>query len=339
MKYCIECGNQLVDEAKFCNKCGAKQPIREKVEEKIEEDTKPEVSELKIEEVKEDTKPESTPLKTEEVKEDNIPPVIVPEPVIVETKKDTTIEKEIANEPLNMADEKYKSMSPSERYSYLMKNDEAFKTIVKASRKKDLMSLSNLLFIIISFVCALMPYLVFTGVNVHHVGAEMMAAEGKNFPIYFGGLELFGYHTSTGNYALSPSDSLSGIFPFMIFLFGFLFEALFVLIAVLGSTRGYKLKQYEKGGAKELIKSIGGARNFMGVLVGLFPVLGMITTYIVASDLKYESGKTYIYGEIATYPEGLITAIIISAIIMVIMLVVGIIATVMYKKKINKYMQ
>ena len=44
----------------------------------------------------------------------------------------------------------------------------------------------------------------------------MMAAEGKNFPIYFGGLELFEYHTSTGNYALSPSDSLSGIFPFMI---------------------------------------------------------------------------------------------------------------------------
>ena len=83
MKYCIECRNSLFDEAKFCNKCGAKQPIREKLEEKIEEDTKP----------------ESTPLKTEEVKEDNIPPVIVKEPVIAETKKNALIEKEIANVP------------------------------------------------------------------------------------------------------------------------------------------------------------------------------------------------------------------------------------------------
>ena len=331
MKYCIECGNQLVDEAKFCNKCGAKQPLREIVEEKQQE-AKEEVSLPKVEE-------ENAQPKALEVKEDNIPPVIIPEPIIEESKKEYAKEENSSDELLKLDDEKYKSMTPSERYNYLMNNDEAFKTIVKASRKKDLMSLSNLLFIIISFVCAFMPYLVFTGQNIHRIGAEILASEGKTPPVYFGGLALFGYHVSSDNYALSPSDNLNGIFPFMIFIFGFLFEALFVLVAVLGNTRGYRLKQYEKGGAKELIKSIGGARNFMGILVGLFPVLGMITTFIVAKDLKYESGNTYIYGEIGVYPEGLIAAIFISVIIMVIMLIVGIIATVIYKKKIKKYMK
>lgn len=28
MKYCMHCGNPLVDDALFCNQCGGKQPVR-----------------------------------------------------------------------------------------------------------------------------------------------------------------------------------------------------------------------------------------------------------------------------------------------------------------------
>ena len=334
MKYCIECGNQLVDEAKFCNKCGAKQPLKEPKGEEEKGDLKAQTKEEAV-------------IKTEE------PEVVaIVEDKAIVSEKETKIElvnkevndsvsnqnQKVKDEKLTLEDEKYKSMAPSQRYEYLMQNDEAFKTVVKASKKRDLMSLANILFIVVSLVCAFMPYLVFTGNYAHHAGIQILAEEGKSIPHKFGGLELFGYHLTANSFALAPNSGVNGIYPFMVFLFGFLFLAIMILAAFLGSTRGFRLKEYEKGGIKGLIKGLGGKKNFSGILVSLFPLTAMITTYFGAKDMEY-NGDTYLFGEIVVDKDGLVSAIAISVVMMIIMLVIGIIAQVMYKHKIKKYLK
>lgn len=329
MKYCIECGNQLVDEAKFCNKCGAKQPLREEKKEEIEA---PKPQEAKV---------ESKPIEEsivdapkEEAK------VIAPIPALKEEAPaiEAKPKVEATNKVLSLEDEEYKSKAPAERYRYLMEHDLDFQTVVKASKKRDLMSLSNILYLVVVIVCTFIPYLVFTGNYAHHAGIQILAEEGKSIPHKFGGLELFSFHVTAGNYALAPNSNVTGIYPFVVFLFTFLFLAVMILAAFLGSTKGYRLKEYEKGGIKGLIKGLGGKKNFSGVLVSLFPIVAMATTYISAKDMEY-NGDTYLFGEIIVDQEGFTTALLISVVMMVIMLIIGIIAQVVYKNKIKKYLK
>ena len=248
MKYCIECGNQLVDEAKFCNKCGAKQPLREEKKEEVEA---PKPQDAKVESKPKEESIVDAP--KEEAK------VIAPIPALKEEAPaiEAKPKVEATNKVLSLEDEEYKSKAPAERYRYLMEHDLDFQTVVKASKKRDLMSLSNILYLVVVIVCTFIPYLVFTGNYAHHAGLQILAEEGKSIPHKFGGLELFSYHVTAGNYALAPNSNVTGIYPFVVFLFTFLFLAVMILAAFLGSTKGYRLKEYEKGGIKGLIKGLG----------------------------------------------------------------------------------
>ena len=120
MKYCIRCGNQLPDDAMFCIKCGAKQPV-------IDEEPK-----------------------QEEVKQD---PVVTPQP-----ESQTKVE-EPAPAPVAEAKPAPKpaaaTLSPRERYDNLVKNNEAFRATVKAAKMRDLGGLVNLLFIFVWLTCCL----------------------------------------------------------------------------------------------------------------------------------------------------------------------------------------
>ena len=295
MKYCPGCGNQLVDEAKFCTACGAKQPAREK----------------------------------EALKEEKTEPI-------------APIEKE--QEALNLGEQEkeknvLENMTDREKYDYLMKNDEAFSSIVKAARKKDHLSMVNLLYVVIWLLCSFIPILTFTGVGMTTMGAQELAAMGKSTPLPISGLEVWTYNQIAGNYALSPSSSLTGIYPFITFLFGFVFLALIVLVATLGFTRGFALRTYLKGGSKELVKNLGGSKNFIGIVLCLFPIMGMVTTFVQASDLDYSKGDNYIFGQIETIPGNLIAAIAVSLVLMVGMLIVAIIATARFKAKVKAFIQ
>lgn len=113
MKYCINCGSPLPDEAKFCSNCGFRQPEKEqpKVQEPFVEDAPvveeavkesepiveeaPAVEEVVYEEVKEEPQPEPEP----EPVEEHLPepePVVEKQPVIVPVEE--AKEPEIAGE-------------------------------------------------------------------------------------------------------------------------------------------------------------------------------------------------------------------------------------------------
>lgn len=314
MKYCPDCGSQLLDEAKFCTTCGAKQPIREKVEEVKEEPKKEEPKKEVKQELPKGPAPE---LKKEESK------------AVVVLASEATPEVKATND----------NVPPAQRYKYLMENDEAFSTIVKSAKKRDRLSLFNLLFIVIWLVCSFMPILVFTGINISSEGRYELEALGKSIPTNFGGLELWVFSQIAGDKAVSPSSMLTGILPFIAFIFGFLFIALIILIAVLGFTKGFALKSYEKGGAKGLVSNLSGSRNFIGALLGLVPLMAMIVTYVQAMDLDYSKGGTYLFGQIAVQQDNLILAIIISSIVIVFEIIVGIIVSIWYKAKIRKFIK
>ena len=109
MKYCINCGSPLPDEAKFCSNCGFRQPEKEqpKVEEPVVEEAPvveepvkepepiaqeaPVVEEVVSEELKEEPQPEPEPEPVEE-------PQPEPEPVVEEQPAIVPVE-EVKEEP------------------------------------------------------------------------------------------------------------------------------------------------------------------------------------------------------------------------------------------------
>lgn len=100
MKYCINCGSPLPDEAKFCSKCGFRQPEKEQpmveepvveevpvVEEPVEE---PEpIIEEKIEEVVQEIQSEPEPVVEEPVEEiqPKSEPVVEEQPAVVSVEE------------------------------------------------------------------------------------------------------------------------------------------------------------------------------------------------------------------------------------------------------------
>lgn len=119
MKYCINCGSPLPDEAKFCSNCGFRQPEKEqpKVEEPVVEEVPavekpvkepepiaqeaPVVEEVISEEPKEEPQPEPEPEPVEEPQPEPEPvaeeqPVIVP---VEEVKEEHTPQPEPQPEP------------------------------------------------------------------------------------------------------------------------------------------------------------------------------------------------------------------------------------------------
>ena len=284
MKFCPKCGNQLPDDALFCNQCGAKQPAPE-VEQK-------------------EPAPEPTPTP-------------MPKP------------------------EGQAEMSPRQRFNYLYENDERFQCIVKTTKKLRISYLFNTLFIIPFFVNMLIPVGVFTGVGMSGVGAEIFNAYGYTTPYPYSAISLvqFSSLARQGGYALTPGDGLKNPSPLILFIFGFVFIALFFLIAFLGNPKSYLLKTYEGSpeGGNILVTNVLRVSNliFGPALVIVSLVSGPVMVYVNSTDLKYDA--TYIFGQVEGLPAGLITAIVVSVIFFIIMLVGGLVTRSIFVKPLKKY--
>ena len=269
MKYCTSCGNQLPDDAKFCIKCGAKQPMMEA--------------------------PKEEPAK-EEVK-------AAPQPA-------------------------EKTLSPKERYNNLVKNDEAFRVTVRAAKMRDLGGLVNLLYIVVWLTCCLTTVGYFADYPAGSVAGE------------FSAYSLSIFYNVAGK--LGPSTNLTGVFGAISFYFGFLFIVLLVLIAVIGHPRGWILRTYEAQGLNELVKQLNSTKHFLnGVFMSLIPTTAMVSTYITVCGLDYSEypPSSYPFGEILPLEDHFYIAMAVSILMMHIMLGLGIMFEVMFRKRVGKYLK
>ena len=285
MKYCTSCGNQLPDDAKFCVKCGAKQPMMEA--------------------------PKEEPVK-EEVK-------VAPQPAPAPAP---------APAPQPQPQPAEKTLSPRERYNNLVKNDEAFRVTVRAAKMRDLGGLVNLLYIVVWLTCCLTTIGYFANYPAGSIAGE------------FSAYSLSIFYNVAGK--LGPSGNLTGVFGAISFYFGFLFVVLLVLIAVIGHPRGWILRTYEAQGLNELVKQLNSTKHFLnGVFMSLIPTIAMVSTYITVCGLDYSEypPSSYPFGEIFPLDDHFYIAMAVSILMMHIMLGLGIMFEVMFRKRVGKYLK
>ena len=233
-------------------------------------------------------------------------------------------------------------MTPGQRYNYLKQNDERFKDTVKVIFLLKFVGLIGLLFIVPWLVCYLTPVGTLTGNNVSDQGNIFMSSFGKSFPYNFSVYEVQFFlrpAVKAGGYKLTPSNGLSNVMPSVLWYFGFLFFILIALISMLGMTRGYVLRTYEKD-PKELYKALKSNTTWIfGPFLSVAAMIMAVTTYINCKDLDYSGGGTYYFGEIAENQAGLVTAIIVTLIFAAIMIAGSIVLRSLLFKKINKHYQ
>ena len=230
-------------------------------------------------------------------------------------------------------------MSDSERYEHLVKTDPKFVDTVRVSRKVRLVGLINLLFVVPWIVNLFTPVGEFTGVGVTDEGRYIMSGLGKSFPVEFSAFGLRTYKTLAGRRALTPGGGLdSNVFPLMIFIFGFVFFALLILVALLGNTKGYNLKTYEKDGGKTLYEDTKKSTLFLfGGFLAIVTLGAPLATYFNCTDINYPSDKSYIFGRVDGIASGLITCVIVTIVFATIMIVVSAVLRSVILKKLDKY--
>ena len=291
MKFCPKCGAQLVDEARFCSKCGTKQPNMENA-----------------------PAPQPAPV---------VEPAPAPQPQPAQ-----------AQEP--------SQMTPGQRYNYLKQNDERFKDTVKVIFLLKFVGLIGLLFIVPWLVNYLTPVGTITGIEMSSQGSLFMSSMGKSVPYNFSMYEvqfLLRPAVKAGGYKLTPGNALSNVMPTVLWYFGFLFFALIALISMLGMTKGYVLRTYEKD-PKELYKALKSNTTWIfGPFLSIATMIMAITTYINCKDLDYSGGETYYFGVIMENKSGLIVCIVVTLIFAAIMIAGSIVLRSLLFKKINKHYQ
>lgn len=229
------------------------------------------------------------------------------------------VKKEVVEPKQEPQPQQQPQLSDRERFNNLLKTDNKFKNIVRASKLAGLFTLVNLLFLIPFFVAMFAKVGAFTGVDVSAQGASYFDTLGVHyFPYGYSAMSIrpFIAYARAGHWQISPGDSLKGPTTVIIFVFGLIFAALLVVISVVGRPNGYLLKTYEKeNGEKELIKSI---KSPMALLAGVFlTIIGCIPgigTYIASTDLTYKSGNHYVFGQVTGLKSGLITIIVVAVI-------------------------
>ena len=276
MKFCPKCGNQLPDDARFCNKCGAPQP--------------------------------------------NV----------------NGGDAGSAYQPAQMSS----GITPREQFNNLMRDDPKFKAIVGASKAIGLFSLINLLFIIPFFVCSFTNVGAFTGVNVSSEGMYEFQALGiTQFPFGYSAISLreFILLADAGGYALTPGDGLRNPSPLIIFIFGFVWAALIVLVSLIGRPKGYLMKTYlTQNGQQTLVKSFKASGIHFGPIFCLVSLMSSVIVFVNSNGINYNNGKTYIFGEVKGDVGGLVICIVVSIIFLAIILAANIILRVLVMKKLNK---
>ena len=247
------------------------------------------------------------------------------------TPHEIVTQPNVNSQPLNQGN------SPRERYNNLYKNDEVFKEIVLYRRKKYLFELINIVFIITLLVSLLTPVALFTGINATSEGAQMMSVVGMSLPYEACAYDLIELDLLSGNKALAPG-SLNNAYAIVTVIFGVIFSILLVVFPIIKAFtgRGYILRQYEAGKAKQLIKE--SMQPFVfGSLLNLMTLVSPLNFYIIASNAEYKDGKTYLFGEITGIQSGFITVIVVAAIITIVSLVLNILISNLLGKKLKGY--
>ena len=238
-----------------------------------------------------------------------------------------------------------KNMSDSEKFRYLMDNDEKFRDIYTVSRKKRFFNFINLAAIIPFLVCLLIPIGMFNGIKVSDVGNNIFSSMGYTFPHTFSAFSIFGIKQLAGNYSICPGDNLNGIMGLICFIFGWILFVLNAVFTGVGTPKSYYLKTWQKeGGQAELMKF---AKQNNGYLVGVmgifFGFAPMLTTFMAATNIDYakayskNGGKVFVFGEVSELPSGLIIGGILAILFMVVIIVTISVLTSLVTKKLNKY--
>lgn len=286
MKYCPKCGAQLVDEARFCSKCGAPQPGAENA-------------------------PAPAPA-----------PATQPNP---------------APAPQTNA-----QMTPAQRYNHLKETDERFRDTVKVIFILKLVGLIGLLYLVPFMVCYFAPLGTLTGVNAQDYGNSLIMAWGKSYPYNFNNFELafvIRQWTNGTGYKLTPGNSLANnAFPAILWIFSWILAGLIPLAAMLGTTKGYVLKTYEKD-PQELYKII--KNNTVWIFGPAYALIGLVVaigTYVNCNN-EYKDATKYLFGQITGYKPGLVACIVVTVIFVGIMIAGSLVLRNLFLKKIKKYYQ
>lgn len=194
MKYCIYCGQKLIDEAKFCFSCGKRIDMVTKEESKEPEETKPEIKEEPVvetpleekniieepkevieekvvepEETKIEEKPEEVITEEPIMEKEVLPEEILPEEIKQEEPKEEIIEEKVP-EPEKVVEEKPKDnkqeetvipAAPAENKEVVEEN----KLVEEDNRKRKGVKNPNPyhdagLFMIVGIVCSLIYWIV-----------------------------------------------------------------------------------------------------------------------------------------------------------------------------------
>ena len=237
-------------------------------------------------------------------------------------------------------------VSDSEKFKYLMENDEMFRDIYQTSRKKRFFNFINFLYLIPFFICTCSPIGFFTGNSVHPDGASIFEAMGWSFPHSFSPITLQSIKSLMGNRALCPNSSVNGIVPIMLFVFGLILIPLIAVFTALGSPKSYYLKTYLKPitGKAELLQFAKQKNGFfIGVVGCVFGFIAMFNVYIGIAGLDYakayenNGGKLYLFGEISDLTSTFIAGTIVTLIFVILIIVGIIIPSAIVTKKLNKY--
>ena len=233
-------------------------------------------------------------------------------------------------------------MTPTQRYNHLKQNDERFKDTVKIIFLLKFVGLIGLLFIIPWLVNYLTPVGTITGIEMSSQGSLFMSSMGKSVPYNFSMYEvqfLLRPAVKAGNYKLTPDNALSNVMPTVLWYFGFLFFIVIALVSMLGMTKGYVLRTYEKD-PNELFKALKGNTTWIfGPALSIITMILAIFTYINCKDLDYSGGETYYFGVIIENKPGLVTCIVVTLIFATIMIAGSIVLRSLLFKKINKHYQ
>lgn len=248
-------------------------------------------------------------------------PIAKPAPQVVDNKKPTN-----------------QQMSPRQRYNYLVKNDEVFREIVVVRRKKYLFELIFLVVIVSWLVSMFVPVALFNGNNATAMGISTMSSLGKPLPHKTSAFDLIAIDAAAGKYALTPGG-LSASFAIMFNIFGPIFCLLITALPFIKAFtgRGYVLKTYEEGKAKDLIKETVRPGWAMGIL-NIFMMAPALNLFFSAQGAEYEDGgDPYIFGEIEGLPSGFIVVVIIVLLMTAISIAFSVVIDNIISKKLKEF--
>ena len=182
----------------------------------------------------------------------------------------------------------------------------------------------------------------FKGMNVHPTGQEILAAHGITTPFTYSGLTIEYYKKLAGKYTLTPGGSLNGAMPIVVFVLGFIVIALIIVYAIVGAfNKGAFLKSWlAPEGDIKTMKAVKNTKHWVIAPMMCFAsMMSMIVTYANSTNLKYESDKTYIFGQVMGLTPTLVAGIILCVLVTVIVIVGIAVPTSIFNKKFTRHLE